>query len=1449
MTKKLLLGFFVLLVTFFVPLNLKAQMTVNSSVTATQMAQALVGTGVQVSNAVINCGAGGFGLFNVTGGNLGMQSGIILTNGSAVNAVGPNSLPSISTNFTPSLPGDPDLNALLFPTPTADACSIEFDVFVSSDTLSFNYIFGSDEYPEFVSFWPVINDLFGLFISGPGIVGQQNIALVPNTGTFVGINTVNCTVNGAYYVCNTPAGTPFGGVCATGCPSNFTGTVTEYDGFTKKLTAKKAVQRCNTYHLKIVIADGNDDVVDSGLFLEAASLSTSGVNVFASVDKTPSGASYPNMVEGCKNGSFCFERAGLTTDTSVVKFLVQGTAINGVDYNSIIDSVIFYPGDTAFCVPIVPISDGINEGLETVIIRVIYTNCSGISYFGDSLILNLQDPLSVQLPADTIICTNPFSVSAQSQGTLPPPSLVCGSSSTAVTGAPSIYTVGNGNNQSALPSFLNGYYHDSRVLMVFSKNDLINAGASTGVIQSLGFNVTQYNSSYPYQNFSIKIGCASSANPSLPSAFVNGLVPVYGPVNFTPTVGWNTLNLNQAFDWDGANGLYIEICYDDTIGSNSDVLQKTLTTLPSVLYAHNDSTIGCSMTFSAPNTIGSSSLRPNIRFGIANPAPLPFVYNWSPASIISAGTNTSAVTVNLNQPTNLVCTISNIPGCVVSDTMLLNFVNASALTVSNDTAICPNTTLNLSAVGGIGYSWYSLNGSNFLGCTVCSNPSISNPIGGINDSIVVVASMQGGCILRDTVFIRTIQAASASVQINTPICINTPTQISFTGTAGPNAVFNWNFASGNAVNMGTNNVGPYNVSWSTAGTYFLGLQINDSGCISSLNPTSVNVLNNLPVNLVLSDDTICQGSSIQVVETNNYPGASYNWNFGAATVLSGSNAGPYQVNYQTKDSISLLISSNGCSSLPVKKHVFVKPLPIAHFDLNDTILCSKQLDTLQFNGSSNLSGGPLQYVWNFGNAVVNSITVNSVYQLSWNNANLQNVYDTIALTLTQDGCSSLPYKQPVIIHPNPVATIVLSQDSVCENASSVADALSSLSNPSGGLVNYNWSFGGLGANPGTNTAGPHTLSTAQNYDSISTLNITLTLTQDGCSSERIDTAFIVVKPQPVASFSVSKNPICSGVPVTFTFNGITNSYNGSSVAYNWNFAGGIASPGSGQGPQTVTFTNSDTLFHSYYPSLSLQQDGCTSALFLDTLSLFPIKKFEVLATPNFCIGQTGYLYSSQTFANYQWSTGSSNDSILVQISGHYVLTITDSNGCIDSNYYDLNIKPAPHANAGIDQEIYAGNYVQLDGSTSYGGNVFNWSPTVQMSASNVASPFVAPTSTIQYILAYTDTTNGCVDRDTVTVFVKECADLIIPNAFSPNQDGADDYFMIMNPDAIYKLEQFTVYNRWGQKVFDTDDKSSQGWDGKFNGRDQEIGVYVYLIIAECGGGKQFKRKGNLTLIR
>jgi gliding motility-associated-like protein len=780
--------------------------------------------------------------------------------------------------------------------------------------------------------------------------------------------------------------------------------------------------------------------------------------------------------------------------------------------------------------------------------------------------------------------------------------------------------------------------------------------------------------------------------------------------------------------------------------------------------------------------------------------------------------------------------------------MLLNYVNAAALTISHDTVICPNVSIPLIASGGISYNWHSMNGS-FLSCTNCNNPNISINAGGLKDSFVVVANMQGGCILRDTVIVRAINAPVANFQINSPVCLNSPTQINFTGFASGTAAFNWNFGSGTISNLGTSIIGPYSISWSNLGLQSVSLQISDSGCVSNMLTQNANVLSSLPINVVLSHDTICAEDIVQVQELNNISSGLYNWNFGNGIVLNGTNAGPFTIRYLNTDSIKLSISANGCSSIPQTKHVFVKPLPISSFFVQDSIVCSKQMDSLFYNGLSNLNGGALNYHWNFGTAYTKALISDSIYNLHWLNNSLQNIFDTIGLVLEQDACFSHPFMKPILIHPNPIPQIQLIQDTICKNASTVASAQNSLLNANGSPPIYNWNFGGLNAIPGGNSIGPHNLSVNSNYDSISSVWISLSLSQDACLSEKGDSALLIIIPQPKASFNLSKNPICSGVPVTISFNGITNTFNGGTVNYNWNFTSGIATPGTGIGPHLVTYQNLDTSLKDIFPSLVVTQDGCTSTVFIDTLSLFPTIDFNILATPNFCIGQTGYLYPSKSFSAYQWSTGSSNDSLLVQISGHYVLRVTDSNGCTDSNSYNLNIKPAPHANAGSDASIYLGNFIQLDGSSSYGGTTYNWTPFVNMSFNNIASPYVAPSNTIQYVLSYSDSTNGCVDRDTVTIFVMPCSDLIIPNAFSPNQDGTDDYFMIMNPEAIYKLVQLSIYNRWGQKVFESDDKNSFGWDGKFNGKDQEIGSYVYLIIAECGGGKQYKLKGNLTLIR
>ena len=149
---------------------------------------------------------------------------------------------------------------------------LEFDFETCSDTVQFNYVFASEEYPEYVN--ENVNDLFAFFISGPGIPGgTQNIAVLPNGGGVVSIDNIHPSgvnvsgnsyppVNPQYYVNNT------------------NGSTIQYDGFTKKLTAIAAVE-CNTiYHLKMAIADVGDGVWDSGIFLEANSfIGSSPVNI------------------------------------------------------------------------------------------------------------------------------------------------------------------------------------------------------------------------------------------------------------------------------------------------------------------------------------------------------------------------------------------------------------------------------------------------------------------------------------------------------------------------------------------------------------------------------------------------------------------------------------------------------------------------------------------------------------------------------------------------------------------------------------------------------------------------------------------------------------------------------------------------------------------------------------------------------------------------------------------------------------------------------------------------------------------------------------------------------------------------------------------------------------------------------------------------------------------
>lgn len=222
--------------------------------------QSLVGKGVEVTNITSNLPETSlaYGTFRDTTGRFGISKGLLLTTGSVYNVPGPNnSAGTTSANYTA---GDADLTQIVKPLVTHDACVIEFDIVPSTDTLIFRYIFGSEEYTEFVG--TAYNDVFGFYISGPGIPGKKNLAVIPGTHIPVAINYVNHQSYTEYYVDN-----------GSGTGSGPSGDINmQYDGYTKTLKARIPVIPCKTYHLKFVIADVQDRNLDSGVFIEAGSL-------------------------------------------------------------------------------------------------------------------------------------------------------------------------------------------------------------------------------------------------------------------------------------------------------------------------------------------------------------------------------------------------------------------------------------------------------------------------------------------------------------------------------------------------------------------------------------------------------------------------------------------------------------------------------------------------------------------------------------------------------------------------------------------------------------------------------------------------------------------------------------------------------------------------------------------------------------------------------------------------------------------------------------------------------------------------------------------------------------------------------------------------------------------------------------------------------------------------
>jgi gliding motility-associated-like protein len=363
-----------------------AQLLVDSLSVTQYVQDVLLGSGIQATNISFTGCLQQIGY--LTGGGsagLDIESGIILSTEHVRNVEVPS--PNLGLWMEScTVSGDPALLNIANSVPPLigqnftvgsvnDLSILEFDFVPTGDTLRFNYIFGSDEYLEWIN--STYNDIFAFLLSGPGITGPYaappgypggavNIARLPgsNPPLPITISSVNNQLNAAYYV------------------DNFDNSGISIDGYTVALEAWYPVQCGETYHIKLAIADGSDTALESVVILQEGSFSSNAVvDVALTINVGPPGAEL--LFEDCGEAVITFTRSP-ESDLSVQDQVVVtwgGTAQMGVDYNTMPDTIVFPPGVAEISFTLDAIEDNIAEGPELVnldILNLAACNGSGL---------------------------------------------------------------------------------------------------------------------------------------------------------------------------------------------------------------------------------------------------------------------------------------------------------------------------------------------------------------------------------------------------------------------------------------------------------------------------------------------------------------------------------------------------------------------------------------------------------------------------------------------------------------------------------------------------------------------------------------------------------------------------------------------------------------------------------------------------------------------------------------------------------------------------------------------------------------------------------------------------------------------------------------------------------------------------------------------------------------
>lgn len=1274
------------------------QITVNTGYTPTQLIQdVFVGGGcMQIQNITYSGAAAAKGYFSNGTAAIGLANGVILSTGNASGAVGTGGSAGTFASTDMGQPGDATLDAVsATDAATEDRAALEFDFRPTISPLTFRYVFASEEYPEYVG--TQFNDIFGFFISGPGITGQQNIALVPGTTTAVAINSVNQNTNATYYNANN-------------------GNFHSYDGYTDVLTATATVQTCQWYHIKLVIADRGDGIFDSAVFLEGNSFNA-GVSAVATATYQNGAA---NAVEGCINGSFTFTRSDIT-DTATPQIvtytvLATSTATNGVDYTAspgLTGTITIPAGQTSATITINALLDAIPEGVETISIQLPGNNCNCTGPPAP-VTLNIYNSLAagVSIAPVTAVCGGqsatltatvtagwPFMVpapphfnyqwsngSTQSSISVNPASTTtytvtmtdgCGSTATAsqtVTVSPSLNVSlaptnpsCGGNNGSIAVSVSGG------TPQTYTWNPAGASGANPSGLAAGTYSVTVNSSS----------GCTGSATVTL-----NASANISASLTPTPTSCQGGNNGSISMSITGGNAPYSFVWSPASIGNIQNPTNLTAGTYNVTVTSANGCTgvanttitngppITASVAASTTTCDGASDATISVTPGGGS---APYNYTWSP----NIGNVASASNIGVN---NYSVTVTDANNCtaIASGAVVAGPPITASLTPSP--TLCSGSadgSLQLAISGGASPYTFVWNPSSLNGQ--------QNPINLAAGTYRVTVTSANGCMA----------SAQAIIQAGPPMSVALTPQAPACGNGNDGGI--------QAAPSG--GLPPYNYAWSvpgvgnndvalflTPGSYSVTVTASN-GCTASAT-TSVPAGPSMSVALTPTPTT-CGGStdgSVTATPSGGTAPYSYFW--------SPSNTNSNTINNLAGGTYSVTVTAdNGCTASATTTVQPGSPMSVALTPTPTT--CSGG------NGGSvsvAVSGGttPYSYTW-------------SPATLSGNNpANLSGGSYSVTVTAA-NGCSA---SANTTVNQGPPMTAALSPTPVsCNNANNGSLQL----NVSGGTTPYVYTW-----NPATVSGQNPTGLAAGSY------NVTVT-SANGCSASATATIN-----QPTAlSASVTPQPaLCAGQST----GSLSASASGGTSPYSYIWSGGL--------PPVATHTN--TVAAGSYTVTVTDANNCT-AVATATVTQNTALSASIVPTDGLCnAGNTTTPSGSLSVTvnggsvpyTYSWSGGLPSVANPTNVAaGSYTVTVTDASGCTALANSTINQPPLLNVSTTPTPALCANQNSGSLSATASGGTpnyTYNWSGGLPATANptNVAAG--------SYNVTVTDN-NGCTASSSATI--------------------------------------------------------------------------------------------------